>query len=725
MEFSLINAGLAAGVALAALPVILHLFMKQTPKRVVFPALQLIRERQKRSHKKLKVKNWLLLLARMALVALMAMALARPRLFSQTSLGDEEVPTALALVFDTSLSMGYKDQPDKSLLDVAKERAYEILKKTPDTSQIFIVDTAEPGVPQARSPAAARKQIEGLALHAANRPLNTALGQAYAAVVECDRPRHEVYVLTDLNRSSWEPGRAVEGLDLLKKIKSGVVTYVLRLTSKEVRDVSVVEARPSATVATPGETVEIKATLRNRGPALRRVAEFFLDGPKKDQQSVDLPADGELEVKFKSPRLDPAVPLHQGKVRISGVPDPLLFNDERFFTFKVQPALKVLVVSDLAIDAEFVRVALDPEGPTPGSARPFHVEQVRTGDFPAKALELLKDVSCVFMVNVAQLDLPAWSRLGAFVRDGGGLVIGLGDRSRIDHYGSPAVAQLIPATPVKRVEKSQGFGKINDATHPLFSRYPKQLDTVLAQVPIYRYWSVTADPGARTLLTFADNAPALLERTFRGPKAGHVLLWATPLARRFDREADAAWNEFPLAWGFYDLMNQTVPYLAGSSNEQLIYDAGQDVVLPIDSTRRYKNYIIQGPDARSSDRQSPPATSNELVIVAPQPIGQWSVTASGEDGPRATLGFSVNPPQSESRFSPLEKRDLDALFGKAKYALADDPQSLEKVTKEVRVGHEIFPWLMALILILVTAEGLLANRFYRESPQRAAAGVAS
>src|SRR6187549_2966730 len=109
MELSLINAGLLAGAALAALPVILHLFMRQTPKRIIFPALRLIRERQKRSRKKLRVKNWLLLLARMALLALMALALARPMLYSQTSLGDQEVPTAVGLVFDTSLSMDYKE----------------------------------------------------------------------------------------------------------------------------------------------------------------------------------------------------------------------------------------------------------------------------------------------------------------------------------------------------------------------------------------------------------------------------------------------------------------------------------------------------------------------------------------------------------------------------------------------------------------------------------------
>src|SRR4051812_48247394 len=196
MEFSLIHAGLAAGAALAALPVILHLFMKQTPKHVILPALQLIRERQKRSQKKLKVKNWLLLLARMALVALMALALARPRLFSQASLGDQEVPTAVGLVFDTSLSMGYKEK-DKTRLDEAKERAYELLRKMPDSSQVFVIDSADPGQRQGLSPASARKRIADLTLHAANRHLNAAVGQAYHAVADCDRPRHEVYVLTD------------------------------------------------------------------------------------------------------------------------------------------------------------------------------------------------------------------------------------------------------------------------------------------------------------------------------------------------------------------------------------------------------------------------------------------------------------------------------------------------------------------------------------------------
>jgi hypothetical protein len=37
----------------------------------------------------------------------------------------------------------------------------------------------------------------------------------------------------------------------------------------------------------------------------------------------------------------------------------------------------------------------------------------------------------------------------------------------------------------------------------------------------------------------------------------------------------------------------------------------------------------------------------------------------------------------------------------------------------------MFPWLMVLILFLVTAENLLANRFYRETAPRPAVGVSA
>src|SRR5215468_8751943 len=267
MEMSLLHAGLAAGAGLAALPVILHLFMRQTPKHVIFPALRLVRERQRRSKKRLRVKNWLLLLARMAILALMALALARPTLYSQVPLGDQSVPTALGLVFDTSLSMKYKDK-DKTRLEEAKERAREIVSKLPDSSLVFVVDSSLPGS-TGLSPAAALKRIDELTIHPVSRPLNVAMGEVYDQVTGCDKPARVVYVLTDLARSAWDAGHPAEGLEKVQKIKAakkgGMVTDSVN--------------RPAAT----------------------RTVEFFIDGVRKGERIVEIPPKGEVEVNFPAP----------------------------------------------------------------------------------------------------------------------------------------------------------------------------------------------------------------------------------------------------------------------------------------------------------------------------------------------------------------------------------------------------------------------------------------
>ena len=65
----------------------------------------------------------------------------------------------------------------------------------------------------------------------------------------------------------------------------------------------------------------------------------------------------------------------------------------------------------------------------------------------------------------------------------------------------------------------------------------------------------------------------------------------------------------------------------------------------------------------------------------------------------------------------MKEPDLDAIFGKDGYHLAEDVQALEKAEGIERRGYEVFPYLMFLILIVVTLENFLANTFYKEAPQ--------
>jgi hypothetical protein len=734
MESIFINAGLAAGAALAAVPVILHMFMRQTPKHIIFPALRLIRERQKRSRKKLRIKNWLLLLARMALLVLMALALARPRLWSRTTLGDSEIPSAIAFVFDTSLSMGYKER-DKTRLDEAKDRARDILKKAHEASRIYVIDSAVAILPEPLSPANALKRIDALTLSAVNRQLNGAVGLAYKAVASAEQPRHEVFVMTDLARSAWDLTRPSEGLEQAAKDKTRISTFVMRLSPKSVRDVAVVEAEPMTEFVSKDDPVPIKVRLRSTGQATNRVAEFWLDGVKRGDKLVDLPADGEIEVRFVTPKLTTG--LVQGEVRVAGPPDPLDQDDRRYFTLDVKPPLRVLVIYDNAIDADFVADAIDPRALPAGEPRPFRVTRMSTRDVETKLESTLKDYACVFLLNVATLPESAWGRLNGYVHEGGGLVIGLGDRVVPDSLKDSGATQLFPAV-LKELktpkEPTFTFGRA-DTGHPLFEHDTRELLAELSAVPILRYRAVTPNEGSRTLLAYQNNDAALLERVFPGARSGHVLLWTTALARRpgnTAKERSENWNEFPnplAGWSFVYLMNATVPYLSGASGEKLTYEAGEDIRLPLDPGHRYSSYTVQPRGGKPTDKLSEPVAGASLVIQAPPTVGHWEVLATGpspDSVPARRMGFSVNPPGSESVFSVLDTKDLDGLFGgKDRYNLADDPESLRKVITVGRLGRELFPLLMLLILLVVTAENVLANTFYRDRTSVRAQPVAA
>ncbi len=719
-----INAGLAAGVALAAVPVILHLFMKQTPKHIIFPALRLIKERQKRSRKRLRVKNWLLLLARMALLALMALALARPRIDARASLGTGEEPTALALVFDTSLSMGYKVL-GKTRLDEAKARAQDVLKKVNDQSKVFVIDGADPGPPIASTPAAARRKIEAMAIRPVNRTLNGAMGAAYTAVAGVDLPRREVYVLTDLAASQWQAGQEVEGLaQATKSLKNGKIdTFVLRVSAGDLSDVAIVSAEPATPVATEGDPLAIKVKLRNVGRQTTRIVELRLDDEAIawDSKAVKIPANSEFDVPtLLTPKLKGG--LHRLDVRLQGEPDAMDFDDVRHLTVEVQPAIKILILSDTSDDALFVANALDPTSKPQGLPRPFQVERVRTIQLDQRlGGKSLKSYAGIFLLNVKELDSSWWQKLRDYVvLDGGGLVVAPAGRANPENYNRGVADGFLPATLVaarshKDADPPFGFGK-PDLSSPLFAQNQKELMAELSRAPIFKSWSVEPDKAkSRTLLQYIDDSPALLEKTFAGPRPGKVLLWTTSLSRRANFRDPDLWNDFPTAgWGFLALMDRTAYYLAGTAGQRLVFESGEDALLPLDPSRQFSAYSVQGPNSKTGERGGEPVGGGMLLVASPGDIGQWRVTASSKDGAPQIMGFSVNPPRGEIQTAVLETRDLDTLFGKGKYQLADDAKSLILAVGSIRYGREIFPWIMAIILLLVTLENLLANTFYRE-----------
>src|SRR5262245_38401276 len=98
---------LLGGALLAGVPVLIHLMMRQKPKRLIFPALRFLQEKRKITTRKLKLRHFLLLALRILLVLLIVLALARPRVTHQDLGLQGDQPIAAIIVMDTTPSMEY------------------------------------------------------------------------------------------------------------------------------------------------------------------------------------------------------------------------------------------------------------------------------------------------------------------------------------------------------------------------------------------------------------------------------------------------------------------------------------------------------------------------------------------------------------------------------------------------------------------------------------------
>ena len=147
----------------------------------------------------MRLRHWLLLALRVAAICLLALALARPSINASGVIGDQEAPTAAALVFDTSPRMSYRHE-NKTRLEAAEETALWLLPRLPADSQVAVVD-ASPGEPTFQiDMSTARQRIGRMETTGPGRPMSELIESAVALLKKSELERKEIYV-----SAIWRP----------------------------------------------------------------------------------------------------------------------------------------------------------------------------------------------------------------------------------------------------------------------------------------------------------------------------------------------------------------------------------------------------------------------------------------------------------------------------------------------------------------------------------------
>ena len=194
---------LAAGAA--AIPLFIHLLRRRTGARVDFPAVRYLARAEREHSRKLRLRNLLLMLLRVAAILLVASAAARPVL---RVAGGGHAPTALAVVLDNSLSTS-AIVAGRPVLDDLRQRALEVVRRSSAEDRLWLV-TAD-GAVHGGSRAAVLDAISRVEAIAGAGDIESAVTRGAALAGGAPLREHEVAVFTDGQATSWpetiSPGR--------------------------------------------------------------------------------------------------------------------------------------------------------------------------------------------------------------------------------------------------------------------------------------------------------------------------------------------------------------------------------------------------------------------------------------------------------------------------------------------------------------------------------------
>jgi len=198
---------LAAGLAVVV-PILLHLRPRRKQIVIDFAAMRFLRPALRRTTRRLKMQNLLLLAMRVSVLALLVLAFALPvvRAGGLALLGWSE-GTSLVVVLDHSYSMGCR-VGQRTRFDQAKQVAAELLaglREGDDACVVLVSDTATALV-DGLTPD--RQMLAGklASAHVSSRTSNLRAGLARALdlLAGSAQPNRQVAVLTDLQLGALE-----------------------------------------------------------------------------------------------------------------------------------------------------------------------------------------------------------------------------------------------------------------------------------------------------------------------------------------------------------------------------------------------------------------------------------------------------------------------------------------------------------------------------------------
>lgn len=670
----------------ALIPIILHFLNRTKRKEIHFSTIHFLKQMEKKEIRRLKLKQILLMITRFLMIFFLVVSFARPTLLSSISLISGKTATEVVFIIDNSLSLNSLEYSG-NLLDQVRQWWLNMASFFQSSDRISVILGVEPAqilanreslspdfwekISKKIQPSSLRGNLYGATLKAYEFFENTHLGNK------------ELYIISDFQKTSTD-------LNSLAKLQDNfgddVKIFLLPVSLSHPENLSVDSVSIISQILEKEQIVEIEGRLTNQTDnTLSPLISLIIQNNRVAQQNMNLSQKKSKLLHFGT------VVKSDGYIEgfIEAENDGLLEDNRYYFNFFIPHNIKILHLMPTFNFNTFIPIILKPAI----DEKIFSYEKMDLNNW--NEINLLH-YQILLLEGFNQFPDGFVPRLRQYYKRGSKVIIIPGSNVNLTNFNKLLnILDMGHIVSLRRdIHKNEEYvslGKIN-WDHMIFKGLfedNKKLNPILFN----GYYKIKPAQQNKSLIFFQNGDPFLM---LGEDKISTTCLLATPF--------QSDWSNLVIQGFVVPLVYRMIYYLVTQSIvDRVDLKAGRTF------TGVYRNleppyiFTLKRPNGLE-DKLNPVFRGKDIILQIKDnnELGNYQIW----QGNNLIGVYSVNHSPEESHLEYFGESEITEIIPNSIWINPDE--DLHNKLETVRFGKELWPYLLAFVIILLIFEMYLA-----------------
>lgn len=678
-----LNPTILWGLFALAVPIIVHFFNLQRPKLVLFSNIAFVKEVQKNVVRRLKLRQWLLLLTRLLAVAAAVLAFASPVWVSEQNKmlrGNRSV----AIVIDNSCSMTAGNEKG-AYLQQASSLAKSIINTYTTQDEFLLMNTGN--LTFHHNFVEKEEMLEELQKMNIRQKLctqNQILNSITPIFERANNQIRELYFLSDFQSSTV----LADTQQLKLALDSTLLIKFIPLATREQKNLYLTSHKLNSQIIEKNKPIQIAFTIKNDGEKEAKDVGVRVNVDGKvvaiSAQTVAAKSSQDVVLSF-TPN---ASGWQSGFIELDDY--PIEFDNRRYFSFYIPDKEKILVVEGERSEGLHILYQDLLTQFTPTFISDKAISSVQLNEFRS-----------VVFVGITEISTGLSEKVNQFLKAGGGVMLFPGSNANLTSMN--AFLQGAGIGEYGNLASVQGGIKASqvDMENPIFEGVfaPNQKNREFDAPMVFRYYPFTRKNGVvQTNILGLENAqPILVEN-----KIGNGMMYVWSLL------PSDAWTDFHVKSIFAPLMYRTTQTMsrtqAGADNQEL----GKYTAITVKTDKQDVIKLIGDKNLEYIPEQY---LQNDVTVLNFEKLdmkeGNYKVMQNDKELTR--VSFNISDTESKLAFTTqselkdkLDKQGLSSI-----QVLNPEPHAITSTITVEKEGTPLWKYFLIIVLLALLAEVLI------------------